>query len=254
MKKLKNKTAIITGSTSGIGEGIAKRFAKEGANVIISGRNRETGELVCREIEEKEGGRCYFVPGDITEFDTNKLLVSTALEQFGSLDIIVPSAGDLGIGAAADISTETWDRTIATNLSAVFYLCNLSLPHMIEEGSGAIIVISSIAAYKFFPNHPAYCASKAGVNAFVRQLALDYGPQVRANLICPGQVDTPLLHNSVKAFDNPEEIIQQTAERLPMKRIGMPEDIAGAALFLASEEAAWITGSSFVVDGGSLLL
>jgi len=252
MKKLKNKTAIITGSTSGIGEGIAKRFAKEGANVIVSGRNREAGERVCREIEEY--GSCYFVQGDITEFDTNKLLVSTAIEQFGSLDIIIPSAGDLGIGAVADISKETWDRTIATNLSAVFYLCNLSLPHMQEHGSGTIIVISSIAAYKFFPNHPAYCASKAGVNAFVRQLALDYGPKVRANLICPGQVDTPLLHNSVKAFDNPEEIIQQTADRLPMKRIGMPEDIAGAALFLASEEAAWITGSSFVVDGGSLLL
>lgn len=254
MDKLKNKTAIITGSTSGIGEGIAKRFAKEGANVIISGRNRKAGEQVCRDIEEEENGSCYFVQGDITEFDTNKLLVSTALEQFGGMDIIVPSAGELGIGAAADISTETWDKTISTNLSAVFYLCNQALPHMCEKGSGTIIVISSIAAYKFFPNHPAYCASKAGVNAFVRQLALDYGPKVRANLICPGQVDTPMLHNSVKAFDNPEEIIQQTAERLPMKRIGMPEDIAGAALFLASEEAAWISGSSFVVDGGSLLL
>ena len=254
MKKLNNKTAIITGSTSGIGEGIAKRFAKEGANIIISGRNQEAGERVCREILAEGNGSCYFVQGDITDFDTNQLLVSTALEQFGSLDIIVPSAGELGIGAAADITKETWDLTIATNLSAVFYLCNLSLPHMREQGSGTIIVISSIAAYKFFPNHPAYCASKAGVNAFVRQLALDYGPQVRANLICPGQVDTPLLHNSVKAFDNPEEIIQQTADRLPMKRIGLPDDIAGAALFLASDEAAWITGSSFVVDGGSLLL
>ncbi|MEN8229393.1 MAG: SDR family oxidoreductase [Bacteroidota bacterium] len=252
MKRLENKTVIITGSTSGIGEGIAKRFAKEGANIIISGRNQEAGERVCKEIEKE--GSCYFVQGDITDFHTNELLVSTALQQFGTLDIIIPSAGKLGIGATADLAKETWDQTIATNLNAVFYLCNLSLPHMHKQGSGTIIVISSIAAYKFFPNHPAYCASKAGVNAFVRQMALDYGPQVRANLICPGQVDTPLLHNSVKAFDDPEKIIQQTAERMPMKRIGMPDDIAGAALFLASDEAAWITGSSFVVDGGSLLL
>ena len=254
MKKLKNKTAIITGSTSGIGEGIAKRFAKEGANIILSGRNREAGERVCREILAEKNGSCYFVQGDITDFDTNQLLVSTALQQFGSLDIIIPCAGELGIGATADITKETWDLTIATNLNAVFYLCNLSLPHMLKQGKGSIIVISSIAAYKFFPNHPAYCASKAGVNAFIRQLAMDYGPQIRANLICPGQVDTPLLRNSTKAFDDPEKIIQQTADRLPMKRIGSPDDIAGAALFLASEEAAWITGSSFVVDGGSLLL
>ena len=254
MKKLKNKTAIITGSTSGIGEGIAKRFAKEGANIIVSGRNQEAGERVCQEIRAEENGSCYFVQGDITDFDINKQLVSTALQQFGSLDIIIPSAGKLGNGATADITKETWDQTIATNLSAVFYLCNLSLPHMREQGSGNIVVISSIAAYKFFPNHPAYCASKAGVNAFVRQTALDYGPQVRANLICPGQVDTPLLHNSTKAFDDPEKIIRETAERMPMKRIGMPDDIAGAALFLVSDEAAWITGSSFVVDGGSLLL
>jgi NAD(P)-dependent dehydrogenase (short-subunit alcohol dehydrogenase family) len=254
MNKLNNKTVIITGSTSGIGEGIAKRFAKEGANIIISGRNQQAGERVCREIRDMDRGSCYFVEGDITEFATNELLVSTALHQFGNLDIIILSAGKLGIGATADITVETWEETIATNLNAVFYLCYLSLPHMRKQGSGNIIVISSIAAYKFFPNHPAYCASKAGVTAFIRQLALDYGPQIRANLICPGQVDTPLLQNSTQAFDDPENIIRQTAERIPMKRIGKPDDIAGTALFLASDEATWITGSSFVVDGGSLLL
>ena len=254
MKKLEDKTVIITGGTSGIGEGIALRFAQEGANIILSGRNQKAGERVCQEIRELDDANCQFVPGDITVFSTNELLVSTALKQFGNLDIIVLSAGELGIGAAADISKETWELTIATNLNSVFYLCNLSIPHMLKQGSGTIIVISSVAAYKFFPNHPAYCASKAGVNAFVRQLALDYGPFIRANLICPGQVDTPLLHESTKAFEDPEQIIQQTAEKLPMKRIGMPDDIAGAALFLASDEASWITGSSFVVDGGSLLI
>lgn len=254
MKKLEDKSVIITGSTSGIGEGIAKRFAQEGANIILSGRNQKAGQRVRQEILDLNDRSCHFVPGDITEFSANELLVSTALKHFGSLDTIVLSAGHLGIGAAADISKETWERTIATNLNAVFYLCKLSIPHMLEQGSGTIIVISSIAAYKFFPNHPAYCASKAGVNAFVRQMALDYGPHIRANVICPGQVDTPLLHDSTKAFDDPGQIIQQTADRLPMKRIGMPEDIAGTALFLASDEASWITGSSFVVDGGSLLL
>jgi NAD(P)-dependent dehydrogenase (short-subunit alcohol dehydrogenase family) len=125
---------------------------------------------------------------------------------------------------------------------------------MQKRGSGVILVNGSIAAWKEFPAHPAYCASKAALVALVKQVALDYGPMIRANILCPGQVDTPLLWESTKAFPNPEEVVAQVVEEhLVMKRLGTPEDIASAALFLASDDAAWITGSSLVVDGGRIL-
>jgi NAD(P)-dependent dehydrogenase (short-subunit alcohol dehydrogenase family) len=253
MSSFKNKTVIITGGTSGMGEAIGKHLAGLGAQVVINGRDGEKGKKVEQEIH-KAGGSSLFVQGDVSDFDVNKKLVSAAVDHYGRLDCIICSAGVLGVGSVTDITRETWDYTIAANMSAVFYLCNLGIPEMQKTGKGSILVISSIAAFKYFPNHPAYCASKAGVTSFIKQLALDYGPEIRANLICPGQVDTPLLWESTKAFDNPEEIVRETAERLPLKRIGKPMDIAQAAAFLVSDEAEWITGSHLVVDGGSLLL
>ena len=253
MNAFENKTVIITGGTSGMGEAIAGHLAGLGAQVIINGRDETKGKKVENAINEA-GGESLFVQGDVSDYDVNRKLVSTAVEKYGKLDSIVCSAGVLGVGGVTDISRETWDYTIAANMSAVFYLCNLSIPEMQKAGKGAILVISSIAAFKYFPNHPAYCASKAGVTSFIKQLALDYGPEIRANLICPGQVDTPLLWESTKAFDNPEEIVRETAARLPLKRIGTPMDIAQAAAFLLSDDAEWITGSHLNVDGGSLLL
>ena len=192
--------------------------------------------------------------GDVTDFEVNRKLVSSSVEKYGKLDCIIASAGVLGAGSVTEISKETWDYTIAANLSSVFYLCSLGIPEIQKSGEGSIIIISSIAALEFFPNHPAYCASKAGVTAFVKQMALDYGPEIRTNIICPGQVDTPLLWDSTEAFDNPQEIVDETARKMPLRRIGKPMDIAKAAEFLASDDADWITGSPFIVDGGSLLL
>ena len=253
MNHLENKAVIITGGTSGIGEGVAKYFAAQGAGIVLSGRDAEKGQRIEEEIKA-EGGKCRFIQGDVTDFEVNRKLVSASVDTYGKLDCIIASAGVLGVGGVTEISKETWDYTIAANLSSVFYICSLGIPEIRKTGKGSIIVISSIAAFKYFPNHPAYCASKAGVTAFVKQMALDYGPEIRANLICPGQVDTPLLWDSTKAFDNPQEIVDQTAARMPMKRIGKPIDIAKAAEFLASDDAGWITGSPFIVDGGSLLL
>lgn len=253
MKGLEGKRVIITGGTSGIGEGIAKYFAEAGAKIIINGRDEVKGGKVAKEVRDI-GGECTFVQGDITEFDINRQLVTTALKKYGGLDVLIPCAGDLGIGRVTEITKEQWDYTIAANLSSVFYLCNLGITEMLKSGGGNIIVISSIAAYKNFPKHSAYCASKAGVLAFVKQLALDYGPEIRANIICPGQVDTPLLWDSTKAFDNPQEVVNETAQKMPLRRIGKPIDIAKAAAFLASSDSEWITGCPLIVDGGSLLI
>ncbi|MEM1137031.1 MAG: SDR family oxidoreductase [Bacteroidota bacterium] len=162
------------------------------------------------------------------------------------------SAGQLGIGSIEKLSIEDWQETIATNLHAVFYLLKYALPIMKEHAGSSIVIIGSVAAYHAFPNHPAYTASKGALQPLIRQVALDYGPRIRINLVSPAQVKTPLLDASVKAFPNPDEILQQTAQKLPLKRLGTPEDIAQAVLFLLSEDASWITGSNFTVDGGFL--
>ena len=160
------------------------------------------------------------------------------------------AAGQLGIGRVHELSQEDWDDTIATNLSAVFYLLNYAIPHL-KQG-GQIVIIGSVAALHAFPEHPAYTASKGALPALVKQIALDYGPAIRINLVSPAQVLTPLLQNSVKAFDNPETILEETAARLPMTRLGRPRDIASMVLYLLGDKASWITGSNFVLDGGFL--
>ena len=253
MGQLDGKVAIITGATSGMGRGIALRFAREGAQVIASGRDAARGEALVSEIAAA-GGTARFVAGDVPTAAANQQLVEAALAAYGGLDILVMSAGDLGLGSVADTAPELWDRTIATNLSAAFYLLHYGIPELRRRGRGSVVVIGSIAGYKVFPNHAAYCASKGALIQLMRQAALDNGPAIRINAIHPGQVDRPLLWDSVRAFPNPGEIVKQTADRLPMQRLGQPEDIAAAALFLAGDDASWITGANLVVDGGSLLL
>jgi NAD(P)-dependent dehydrogenase (short-subunit alcohol dehydrogenase family) len=251
--KLSDKVAIVTGSTRGMGQGIAERFAAEGAAVVINGRNEGRGNEVVAGIRDA-GGRALFLRSDVSEFEGNQMLVDATVEAFGGLDIIVPNAGMLGIGSVTDLSVDTWHQTLDTNLSAVFYLLKLGIPEMQKRGGGVILVNGSIAAWKEFPNHPAYCASKGALVPLVKQVALDYGPTIRANIICPGQVDTPLLWESTKAFPNPEEVVAQVVEEhLVLKRLGTPEDIANAALFLVSDDSSWITGSALVIDGGRIL-
>ncbi len=249
--RLKGKTAIITGATSGMGKGMAERFVSEGASVILSGRDEQRGIELENQLLQ-QGGRAVFVAGDITEISVNEKLVQEAINHFGKLDIVVTNAGKLGLGSVTDISFEEWNETISTNLNAVFYLSRFAIPEMQKNGRGTLLVNSSIAAFKSFPNHAAYCASKAALIALVKEMALDYGPVIRVNAICPGPVDTPLIWDSAKAFENPESIVQQTANNTLMKRLGKPEDIASLALFLVSDEASWITGSSFTIDGGIL--
>jgi len=250
--RLKDKVAIITGATSGMGKGTAERFGKEGASVILSGRDEERGQELMQSLLQ-QGGRALFVKGDVSAAITNEKLVRAAVDQFGKLDIVVTNAGKLGLGSVTDISIDEWQDTINTNLNAVFYLSRYAIPEMQKQGKGVMVINSSIAAFKSFPNHAAYCASKAALIALVKEMALDYGPAIRVNAICPGPVDTPLIWDSAKAFENPETIVQQTANNTLMKRLGKPEDIASLVLFLASDEASWITGAAYTIDGGILV-
>ncbi|MDN5203222.1 SDR family oxidoreductase [Fulvivirgaceae bacterium BMA10] len=247
MEILKDKSIIITGATSGMGKAIAERFSKEGAYLTLSGRNQQRGTEL---INKLPADRCQFIAGDVGLIETNEMLATRAIEKFGKIDCVVTNAGELGLGSVTDVSYETWNSTLNSNLNAVFYLLKFVLPKMLENGGGNVIANGSIAAFKVFPNHPAYCASKAGLVSLIKQVALDYSPSVRANVICPGPVDTPLIWNSAQAFDQPEQAVEGAKNATLLKRLGKPEDIANLALFLASEESAWITGSSITIDGG----
>lgn len=248
MHKLENKVAIITGATSGMGKAIATSFVVNGAQVILSGRDETRGNALSAEL----GKNAFFVAGDIRISEYNEQLVKAAIHHFGKLDIVSMNAGILGIGSVTDLPDELWKNTMDTNLSSIFYLSKYAIPELRKNEGSSILINASIAAYKSFPNHPAYCASKAGALALMRQMAVEYGPEIRVNAICPGPVDTPLLWNSAKAFDNPKKAVENAANKTLLKRLGKPNEIANLALFLVSDDASWITGTAMTIDGGIL--
>ncbi len=249
MARLQGRSAIVTGATSGMGRATALLFAREGAAVVASGRDEERGRALVGQIRAA-GGRAEFVPGDVSLPDVNARLVDACTGRFGGLDTIVCFAGMLGLGSITGVPADTWRRTLAVNLDAVFYLLRAGLPVMQAGGGGSVVIGGSIAAMKGFPNHAAYCASKGALLALVRQAAIDYGPDVRFNVLCPGPVDTPLIWDSAAAFPDPARAVSDVAERTLLKRLGTPEDIARAALFLASNESGFVTGTSLTIDGG----
>jgi NAD(P)-dependent dehydrogenase (short-subunit alcohol dehydrogenase family) len=169
------------------------------------------------------------VPGDVSVPETSETLVETSLRLYGGVDTIVCFAGMLGLGSVTGVPLDTWRQTLAVNLDAVFYLLRSGLPAMRARGGGSVVVGGSIAALKGFPNHAAYCASKGALLALVRQAAIDYGPEIRVNMLCPGPVDTPLIWNSASAFPDPSRAVADVAQKTLMKRLGTPDDIARVA-------------------------
>jgi len=246
MRKLKDKVCIITGATSGMGKAIAKSFYEQGAKLVLSGRNKERGVSLASEL-----GDSVFVAGDVSESGYNEKLVKSAIEHFGKLDIVSLNAGTLGLGNVVELSIDDWHKTLDTNLSAIFFMSKYAMPHL-EKSNGTLLINASIAAYKSFPNHPAYCASKAGAVALMKQLAVEYAPKIRVNAICPGPVDTPFIWDSAKAFENPETAVADAGKATLLKRLGTPEDVTKLALFLVSDDASWITGTAMTIDGGIL--
>jgi len=250
MKRLKGKTAIVTGSTKGIGRGIAEYFTDEGAYVVVCGRDETAGAEVVKTISRR-GGKSLFVAADVSNRDENEKLYEISKEYFGVPDIIVANAGMLGLGSLTEISTELWHKTFEVNVHSLFYLLRVALPGMKLKGGGSMIVTGSLASQKGFPNHAAYCATKGAVESLVRQVAVDAAPDVRINMIAPGAIDTELYRSSAVAFPNPDTILDEVPGTIPMQRTGTPFDVAKAALFLASDESEWITGTVLTVDGGA---
>ena len=244
---LKDRVCIVTGATSGMGKAIATTLHSEGAKLVLSGQNAQRGQALRKALSGS-----VFAAGDVSDADYNKKLVETAIDTFGKLNVLVLSAGRLGLGSVLEVPISEWQKTLDVNLNAIFYLSKYAIPHLQNSAASSILINSSIAAYKSFPNHPAYCASKAATLALMRQMAVEYAPQIRVNALCPGPVDTPMIWDSAKAFPNPTEAVENAGKATLMKRLGTPEDVAKLARFLISDEASWITGTAITIDGGIL--
>jgi NAD(P)-dependent dehydrogenase (short-subunit alcohol dehydrogenase family) len=253
--RLKNKVSIITGATSGIGQATAIRFAEEGADLVITGRRVGLGRTVEAECRNR-GVRCVFVEADHTKAEDCQRVVDAALKEFGRIDILFNNAGIVTSGTAETTSEETWQSTIDINITAVWRMSKLVIPHMKKQGRGAIVNNGSdwsvVAGTDAFP----YVMSKGAVGMMTKAMALDYAREgIRVNAVCPG--DTFVERWMEKGyFENSdpvtvEEAMKESSAYIPMGRFGKPEEIASAVVFLASDEASFVTGHLLLVDGGN---
>ena len=246
--RLAGEVAIVTGSTSGLGRAVARLFTREGARVVVTGRDRERGRRVTEAITD-EGGEAAFVAADLLDEAACDALVATAVDRFGRLTVLVNNAvakGGLPDGPVTRVTTEAWEATLRVNLTAVAWLCRAAIPEMGKAGHGSIVNISSRAAERGTPGLAAYAASKGGMNALTRSIAVDYArDNVRCNTVSPGYI----LHERRDADLDEER--RHRLEGMHLTRLGTATDVAYAAVYLASTEAEFVTGINLPVDGGS---
>ena len=247
--KLKNRVAIVTGGAKGIGWGIVKILVQEGAKVVIADWDEVKGPETAEEMR-KAGGDVIYVKTDVSQEEQVMHMVQATLDHYGRIDILVNDAGIGVYKSVLDATTEDWDRCLAVNLKGQFMCSKYVIPHMLAQGKGAIVNISSVHSFQTANGTAPYCASKGGITALTRNMAIDYGPTIRVNSIAPGWVLTPLIQSIFDGYDDPAEQQRQTEQRQVMKRIGVPEDIGYAVAFLVSDEASFITGTQLFVDGG----
>jgi NAD(P)-dependent dehydrogenase (short-subunit alcohol dehydrogenase family) len=248
--RLQDKVALITGGTSGIGEATAILFAKEGAKIAITGRNETRGNAVTEQIT-KNGGHAVFISSDVRKSSDCQLAVDEILRAFGHIDILFNNAGVFYPHNTLDCSEEEWDEQIDINLKGTFLMSKAVLPHMIQRRSGVIINNSSGWGIVGGDAAIAYCASKGGVVLLTKAMAIDHGRQgIRVNCICPGDVDTPMLPEDARMRGMKWEDYLAGCANRPLGRIGTADEIAKAALFLASDDSSFMTGAALVVDGG----
>ncbi len=244
--RLADKVAIITGGASGIGQATALLFAKEGAKIVVADVN-ETGSHETVDQIRSAGGKAISVLTDVTSAKDVEALVQSACNAYDKLDVLFTGAGIAMRLPVVELPEEDWDRCIAINLKGIYLCCKYAIPEMIKNGEGAIISVSSIYGIVGAKNRAAYLASKGGVANLTRGMALDYAADnIRVNCICPGFTDTPLVRNIVKT----QAEYQALAEQHPMSRLATPLDIAYGALYLASDEASFVTGIALPIDGG----
>jgi len=252
MQDLAGKRALITGGASGVGRATALLFARQGAAVSVVDIDQAGGQAAVQAILEA-GGRAVFLRCDVAVAADCRRAVQQTVDRLGGLDILFNNAGIIRRATVLGTTEEEWDRVMAVNVKSIFLLSRYAIPVMAQAGGGVIVNTASGWGLVGGRNAASYCASKGAVVNMTRAMALDHGEQnIRVNSVCPGDIDTPMLQSEAQQLDqSPEQFLAQAADR-PLMRVGRPEDIAQAVLYLASDASSFVTGSTLVVDGGGL--
>ncbi len=250
--KVSGKVALITGGASGIGRTTALLFAREGATIALADVNADAGQHVADEITQS-GGHAFFEPVDVTRAADCQRLVERAIREFGRIDILFNNAGITRRATVLDLSEEDWDRVMAVNVKSIYLLSREVIPHMQKAGGGTIINTASGWGLAGGAKAAVYCASKGAVVLLTKAMAIDHGPQnIRVNCVCPGDTDTGMLREEAQQLGEENSRFLAEAAKRPLGRVGTPEEIAQAALYLASAASSFVTGTALVVDGGGL--
>ncbi|MBN8618641.1 MAG: SDR family oxidoreductase [Anaerolineae bacterium] len=248
--RLRGKVALVTGAARGIGKGIATRFALEGAAVGVVDLQAEACQAVVNEIEAA-GGKAVALAADITDEGQVESLVRRAEGVFGTVTVLVNNAAVMPAGAVHETAAADFDRCVAVNLRGTFLMCRAVIPGMLEVGQGSIIHMSSVTGILGLPGLAAYSATKAGLQGLARAMSTDYARRgIRVNCVAPGTIDSPMLHDFLAAQQNPEPLRQQFDAMHPIGRVGQIDEVASVFVFLASDEASFVTGATYTVDGG----
>ncbi len=251
-QRLKGQAAWISGSTAGIGEGIARLFAEEGAAVTIVGRNSENGERVVKEIADA-GGKAIFTPCNVGDSDAVKASIDATVDAFGGLNILVNNAAIQHVQMLHEFSEDEWDSQMNVNVKSMFLAFKYAFPHLRKNEKSYVVNVGSISSFVGQDRTPVYTTSKGAILQLSKSIALDYARfGIRCNCVCPGITDTPMLRKHLNALPNPDELLAERLRRVPLGTILTPNDVAKSILFLACDDSSGITGTSLLVDGGYL--
>ncbi|MFC1840233.1 SDR family NAD(P)-dependent oxidoreductase [Thermodesulfobacteriota bacterium] len=255
--RLEGKTALVTGGGTGIGKAIAKGFVKEGAKVCITGRRQEMLDKVAAELPSESIVTCA---SDVTNYDDILRMVETTINFGGKIDILVNNAGIDPPGTVVDADPELWQQVMDINLTGPFLTMKAVIPHMIENGGGSIINVSSLGGTVALPGMAPYCTTKAGLIMLSKQAALDYGAQkIRVNALCPGATRTEMLEGAMQGLaevlnTDTDGAFGVMSQNIPLKRVAMPDEMIGISVFLASDESSFMTAATVLVDGGASIV